>query len=116
LNHVYYANKKKNHLMQCVQSEIFSLLIIVNFSVLLKLTLWYLNTIHNYNWFIFYIKGVSGAKPKKNFIQENKRYVTKLAKDTQTSKENVKPSNKLPCTNIQVHYQSTIYGVKPVLN
>ncbi|XP_003243361.1 uncharacterized protein LOC100573150 [Acyrthosiphon pisum] len=44
---------------------------------------------------------VSGAKPRKNFILENKRYVTKLGKDTQTSKENVKPSNKLPCTNIQ---------------
>ncbi|XP_022168728.1 uncharacterized protein LOC111032609 [Myzus persicae] len=42
-----------------------------------------------------------GAKPKKNFIQENKRYVTKLAKYTQSLKENVKPSNKLPCTNIQ---------------
>lgn len=67
--------------------------------------------INNFNWFtsfIFYIKGVSGAKPKKNFIQENKRYVTKLAKETQSSKENVKPSNKLPCTKIQVHYQSII--------
>ncbi|XP_060835156.1 uncharacterized protein LOC132918089 [Rhopalosiphum padi] len=43
----------------------------------------------------------SGVKPKKNFIQENKRYVTKLAKGTQSSKENLNPSNKLPCTNIQ---------------
>ncbi|XP_025208022.1 uncharacterized protein LOC112603588 [Melanaphis sacchari] len=43
----------------------------------------------------------SGVKPKKNFIQENKRYVTKLAKSTQSSKENINSSNKLPCTNIQ---------------
>lgn len=43
----------------------------------------------------------SGIKPKKNFIQENKRYVTKLAKSTQSSKENLNPSNKLPCVNNQ---------------
>ncbi|XP_026806344.1 uncharacterized protein LOC113549309 [Rhopalosiphum maidis] len=43
----------------------------------------------------------SGVKPKKNFIQENKKYVTKLAKGTQSSKENLNPSNKLACTNIQ---------------
>lgn len=99
MNLKYLINKKKN---QCVQSEIFFLLNTVNISILPKFSMIILK--YKYNWFfIFYIKGTSGVKPKKNFIQENKRYVTKLAKDTQSSKENLNPSKKLPCTNIQVN-------------
>lgn len=40
---------------------------------------------------------VSGTKPKKNFLVENRKYVTKLAKLNQISKE-----NENPLDNVQV--------------
>lgn len=46
---------------------------------------------------ILIITGVGGTKPQKNFVLQNKKNVTKLAKTTRASKENENPSN-----NIQV--------------
>lgn len=47
--------------------------------------------------YVFIITEVGGTKPKKNFLIENRKYVTKLAKINQMSKENENPLN-----NVQV--------------
>jgi len=44
---------------------------------------------------------VGGTKPKRNFLLENRKYVTKLASSNQALKENENPSNRLCCTNIR---------------